>query len=322
MAIIKCPECGKEISDQAPGCPGCGFPIAAPAPAGPAAPVPPENPGGPKRKGKKKLFLILAAVALVLAAAAVTVVIINPHEHKYEKSVVETATCYREGTLKYTCTVCGDTKTEAIPMNNDHNMTVSRRVNATCETDGYVEHECTNCGYSFRETIGKTGHQWQAATCLSAKTCTKCGKKEGSPAPHACYANGVCSVCGAFFESSIDYSKFDTISRSATIYGEVKNIVIKSGVTYTCYGMITGSVIVESGGRLDLYGLVGESLILLGNGKANVYGTIGRNAYGNGTLDLSGILGGSAARTLTVRARKGCYINGYKYEKEELIKPH
>lgn len=28
MALITCPECGKEISDQATSCPGCGYPIA------------------------------------------------------------------------------------------------------------------------------------------------------------------------------------------------------------------------------------------------------------------------------------------------------
>lgn len=27
MALIKCPECGKEISDQATSCPNCGYPI-------------------------------------------------------------------------------------------------------------------------------------------------------------------------------------------------------------------------------------------------------------------------------------------------------
>ena len=27
MALIKCPECGKEISDKAVSCPHCGFPI-------------------------------------------------------------------------------------------------------------------------------------------------------------------------------------------------------------------------------------------------------------------------------------------------------
>ena len=27
MAFIKCPECGKEISEKASSCPSCGYPI-------------------------------------------------------------------------------------------------------------------------------------------------------------------------------------------------------------------------------------------------------------------------------------------------------
>lgn len=41
MALIKCAECGKEISDKAAACIGCGAPIASPAPApAPRAPEP------------------------------------------------------------------------------------------------------------------------------------------------------------------------------------------------------------------------------------------------------------------------------------------
>ncbi|MFP4080867.1 MAG: hypothetical protein ACLFMW_07815 [Ectothiorhodospira sp.] len=29
MALIECPECGRQVSDKAPTCPGCGVPIAA-----------------------------------------------------------------------------------------------------------------------------------------------------------------------------------------------------------------------------------------------------------------------------------------------------
>ncbi len=28
MALIRCPECGREISDKAVSCPGCGYPLA------------------------------------------------------------------------------------------------------------------------------------------------------------------------------------------------------------------------------------------------------------------------------------------------------
>jgi hypothetical protein len=33
MALIDCPECGRQVSDRAPSCPHCGFPIASSAPA-------------------------------------------------------------------------------------------------------------------------------------------------------------------------------------------------------------------------------------------------------------------------------------------------
>lgn len=36
MALMKCPECTREISDKAPACPHCGYPIAAAAQGGPA----------------------------------------------------------------------------------------------------------------------------------------------------------------------------------------------------------------------------------------------------------------------------------------------
>ncbi|KTG17751.1 MULTISPECIES: zinc ribbon domain-containing protein [unclassified Guyparkeria] len=32
MAMMECPECGKEVSDKAAACPNCGAPIAAPPP--------------------------------------------------------------------------------------------------------------------------------------------------------------------------------------------------------------------------------------------------------------------------------------------------
>ena len=32
MAIVKCPDCGREVSDRAAACPGCGYPIAAGSP--------------------------------------------------------------------------------------------------------------------------------------------------------------------------------------------------------------------------------------------------------------------------------------------------
>ena len=83
MAIIKCRECGKEISDKALACPNCGCPIegesatAEPMEAKQAA-VPgeaePECPGK-KKISKAKIGLIIAVVIIV--AAGVTVFFIK-----------------------------------------------------------------------------------------------------------------------------------------------------------------------------------------------------------------------------------------------------
>ena len=38
MALIRCPECGREISSHAPACPHCGYPLQAGSPSPPGAP--------------------------------------------------------------------------------------------------------------------------------------------------------------------------------------------------------------------------------------------------------------------------------------------
>ena len=53
MALVKCSECGKQISDDAGACPQCGKPVTIPEPVAPA----PE---------KKSLFLPLLVVVIIL----------------------------------------------------------------------------------------------------------------------------------------------------------------------------------------------------------------------------------------------------------------
>ena len=43
MALIQCPECGKDVSDQAPNCVHCGFPLHHPQSAAPQWSVQPER---------------------------------------------------------------------------------------------------------------------------------------------------------------------------------------------------------------------------------------------------------------------------------------
>ena len=61
-------------------------------------------------------------------------------------------------------------------------------VDATCVTPK----TCSKCG----ETEGTAlGHSWNAATCTAPQTCSKCGAMTGSALDHN-YVNGYCSDCG------------------------------------------------------------------------------------------------------------------------------
>lgn len=62
MALISCPECRREISDQVQSCPHCGYPLQSdPAPS-------------PKRKSLVNKILLFAALAVILAAGSLLTV--------------------------------------------------------------------------------------------------------------------------------------------------------------------------------------------------------------------------------------------------------
>ncbi|MBP8151355.1 MAG: zinc ribbon domain-containing protein [Xylophilus sp.] len=64
MALVRCPECGREVSSHAPACPACGYPLQAKNPA----------PGTPPAPGQSPLHSphLWGRVALVLGAWLVT----------------------------------------------------------------------------------------------------------------------------------------------------------------------------------------------------------------------------------------------------------
>lgn len=68
MALIKCTECGKEVSDKAATCPNCGAPISAPAPGGMQQPKVEVKVTQEKKKGScLKTILIVFGAIFVLA---------------------------------------------------------------------------------------------------------------------------------------------------------------------------------------------------------------------------------------------------------------
>lgn len=115
------------------------------------------------------------------------------HTHKWDNGkVVTPATCEKPGKTVYTCTVCGQTRTdETVPRKTGHKHTeIKGAKSATCEKEGYTgDTYCKDCGKKIAdgEKIPATGHQWSEKVIVPATenkqgkatyTCTVCGKTE------------------------------------------------------------------------------------------------------------------------------------------------
>lgn len=113
-------------------------------------------------------------------------------EHTLDEGVVTTeATCSNEGVLTYTCSACGGTVEEAIPMDPNAHQIVT-------------EADCVNpakCGLCDSYVGFALGHSWVEATCTTARTCSVCHEIDGTVPGHdwveaTCAEAKHCAVCG------------------------------------------------------------------------------------------------------------------------------
>jgi hypothetical protein len=144
-------------------------------------------------------------------------------DHKYDGETTIPATCHEAGLMTYTCSKCGDSYTEMIPM-LEHQYGEKEYIEPKCEVDGYwtskcdicgdvkieldagsaLKHEyvgvettpatcdkvglmtytCKNCGDSYTEEIPKTNHNW-----VKGETVEPTEDDEG-------YTVYECSICG------------------------------------------------------------------------------------------------------------------------------
>ena len=113
--------------------------------------------------------------------------------HNWDAGVIVTAPTYKnEGTKKYTCTNCGETKTETIAklVCTEHVWDAGVVVTApTYTSTGTKKYTCENCGETKTDIIGKIGctnHAWDAGVVTKQPTyktegtrkytCTNCGE--------------------------------------------------------------------------------------------------------------------------------------------------
>ena len=139
-------------------------------------------------------------------------------ESTTESTIVDTA----EGSTKQTNSTSGNkvTTTTAPVQSHKHNWKA-----ATCT----AAKTCTSC----KKTEGSAlGHKWQAATCTTVKTCSVCKKTEGSALGHkwkaaTCTVAKTCEICKTTEGSALGHNYTSKVTKEATC-------TEKGTKTYTC----------------------------------------------------------------------------------------
>ena len=104
-----------------------------------------------------------------------------------EGKITKEATCTQKGEKTYTCSACGATKTEEIPL-SEHKEVKDAAVESTCTKAGKTEgSHCSVCGKILKEQKDTPlkDHTWDEGKITTASTCTKKGTKTFT-----------CTVCG------------------------------------------------------------------------------------------------------------------------------
>ncbi len=102
------------------------------------------------------------------------------HEHAWGEGEVTTApTCKDAGVKTFTCSICGETKTEEVPATGEHTWNEGTvTTEPTCAAAGEKTFTCTVCGDTKTEVVPATGeHTWDEGTVTTEPTCEKAGVK-------------------------------------------------------------------------------------------------------------------------------------------------
>lgn len=82
MALITCPECHQQISDQATACPNCGFPLSKDTNTTPPIEPQTNNTAVAKPRNKKKIVITVCVVLCVLLSALAALLVKQNSEKK------------------------------------------------------------------------------------------------------------------------------------------------------------------------------------------------------------------------------------------------
>ena len=101
--------------------------------------------------------------------------------------------CETDGVKTYTCTECGETKTETVAkLGHEYNVLVER-VEATCAADGHITYKCSRCESEKTELIAKNENNHSYKPVVAAPTCLDDG-----------YVTMICELCGHEGEKTVN----------------------------------------------------------------------------------------------------------------------
>ena len=114
----------------------------------------------------KKLFAIL----LVLCCCSVFFACEKQCEHQYQEEITTAASCSTAGIKTFTCTLCKESYTEAIPA-LEHNYEEKVTKEASCSEKGVATFTCSLCNDSYTEDIDMVAHTFSDAVITKEATC-------------------------------------------------------------------------------------------------------------------------------------------------------
>ena len=142
------------------------------------------------------------------------------HEHSYTSTITKEATCKEAGERTYTCSVCGDTYTEAIPK-TEHKFDDGKVTREpTCKVEGEKTFTCSACGGTYTEAIPKTEHKYDDGKVTREPTCKVEGEKTFT-----------CSACGDTYTEAIPKTEHKYDDGKVTKEPACEDTGIK---TFTC----------------------------------------------------------------------------------------
>ena len=108
--------------------------------------------------------------------------------HSYKATITANPSCTEAGVKTFTCSVCGDSYTEAIDALG-HDLTTHDAKAPTCTAIGWDAYEtCSRCDHTTYNELPKLKHSYEAV--VTDPTCTATG-----------FTTNTCSACGATYIS-------------------------------------------------------------------------------------------------------------------------